>query len=65
LAKAQSGDTEVVPVKEITRVHIELPDGVHKAANLAPVRRDITLKTWVTEALEEKAERAAKAPEKR
>jgi predicted HicB family RNase H-like nuclease len=51
-------------VSDITRVHIELPDGVHKAANLAAVRRDVTLKTWVIEALEEKAEREANAPEK-
>ena len=59
------GDTEVVPVSDNTRVHIELPDCVHKAANLAVVRRDVTLKTWVIEALEEKAERKAKAPVKR
>jgi hypothetical protein len=52
-------------VSDITRDHIELPDGVHKAANLAAVPRDVTLKAWVTEALEEKAEREAKAPEKR
>jgi predicted HicB family RNase H-like nuclease len=49
-------------VSDITRVHIELPDGVHKAANVAAVRRDITLKAWVTEAIEEKAEREAEAP---
>jgi hypothetical protein len=59
------GDTEVVPVSDNTRVYIELPDGVHKAANLAAVRRDVTLKTCVIEALEEKAEREAKAPVKR
>jgi predicted HicB family RNase H-like nuclease len=44
-------------VSDITRVHIELPDEVHHDAKVAAARRGITLKAWVTEAIEEKVVR--------
>jgi predicted HicB family RNase H-like nuclease len=50
-------------VSDITRVHIELPDDVHRAAKLAAVRRGVSLKAWVTEAIEEKADREGEPPQ--
>jgi predicted HicB family RNase H-like nuclease len=50
-------------VSDVTRVHIDVPDDVHRAAKLAAVRRGVSLKAWVTEAIEEKAEREGEPPQ--
>jgi predicted HicB family RNase H-like nuclease len=39
-------------VTRVPRLHIELPDQLHRSAKIAAVERGVTLKAFVIEALE-------------